>query len=253
MKGEGRIMLKLMKYEFRKQLFSKIVIAVILGVLTLYFGVMCFIDRPDAAAVAVAVMSFSMVIATIYVAIEGISVYSKELDTKQGYLLFMTPQPGCKILGAKLISSIAQGFITVAIYAVVGLLCGMMLIAAYSDYREFLEFIREIMEMSFNIQVDIGSIVRMLVTLFVMWAFILTLGMFVLTLVHTVLNRGKLTSFLCNIGYIVMIFAVIKAYDSISAMSGFFGTYVFLICYYAVISLALYAAASWLIDKKLSV
>ena len=38
-------MLKLMKYEFKKQMFSKIIIAAILGVLTLYFGIACVIDK----------------------------------------------------------------------------------------------------------------------------------------------------------------------------------------------------------------
>lgn len=37
-------MLKLMKYEFKKQMFSKIIIAAVLGVLTLYFGIACVID-----------------------------------------------------------------------------------------------------------------------------------------------------------------------------------------------------------------
>ena len=40
-------MLKLMKYEFKKQMFSKIIIAAILGVLTLYFGIACVIDYAD--------------------------------------------------------------------------------------------------------------------------------------------------------------------------------------------------------------
>ena len=56
-------MLKLMKYEFKKQMFSKIIIAAILGVLTLYFGIACVIDKETHAAIATMLIFTVMVFA----------------------------------------------------------------------------------------------------------------------------------------------------------------------------------------------
>lgn len=68
-------MLKLMKYEFKKQMFSKIIIAAILGVLTLYFGIACVIDKETHAAIATMLIFTVMVFAGLYVAVESLSVY----------------------------------------------------------------------------------------------------------------------------------------------------------------------------------
>ena len=92
-------MLKLMKYEFKKQMFSKIIIAAILGVLTLYFGIACVIDKETHAAIATMLIFTVMVFAGLYVAVESLSVYDKDLKTKQSYMLFLVPKSSYEILG----------------------------------------------------------------------------------------------------------------------------------------------------------
>ena len=81
-----------MKYEFKKQMFSKIIIAAILGVLTLYFGIACVIDKETHAAIATMLIFTVMVFAGLYVAVESLSVYDKDLKTKQSYMLFLVPK-----------------------------------------------------------------------------------------------------------------------------------------------------------------
>ena len=109
-------MLKLMKYEFKKQMFSKIIIAAILGVLTLYFGIACVIDKETHAAIATMLIFTVMVFAGLYVAVESLSVYDKDLKTKQSYMLFLVPKSSYEILGAKMISAVLQIFFTMLIY-----------------------------------------------------------------------------------------------------------------------------------------
>ena len=75
-------MLKLMKYEFKKQMFSKIIIAAILGVLTLYFGIACVIDKETHAAIATMLIFTVMVFAGLYVAVESLSVYGFKDQTE---------------------------------------------------------------------------------------------------------------------------------------------------------------------------
>ena len=131
-------MLKLMKYEFKKQMFSKIIIAAILGVLTLYFGIACVIDKETHAAIATMLIFIVMVFAGLYVAVESLSVYDKDLKTKQSYMLFLVPKSSYEILGAKMISAALQIFFTMLIYGIVAVLCGSVFLMKYSSVRELM-------------------------------------------------------------------------------------------------------------------
>lgn len=251
-------MFKLMKYEFQKQMFSKVIIAIILGVLAAYFGLMCILDKSEHAGIAIILMFFVMICAGFYVAIESLSVYEKDLKTKRSYMLFLVPQSSYKILGAKMIAAILQIFFTMAIYGTVIALCGAIFLIKYSSVKELLEMIQQIFEISFDIHIDYLMAVRVLVTIFVLWVFIVMLGIFTNTLINTILTKSKLISFLVAVVYILLFWAVMQIdngmYDMMEAanMSMVF-MQVIELAFYGVIDIILYIASAWLIDKKLSV
>ena len=213
-------MLKLMKYEFKKQMFSKIIIAAILGVLTLYFGIACVIDKETHAAIATMLIFTVMVFAGLYVAVESLSVYDKDLKTKQSYMLFLVPKSSYEILGAKMISAVLQIFFTMLIYGIVAVLCGSIL------------------------------------TVFVTWVFIVVLGYFVETLIYTLVHKTKLTSFIVFVAYILCFWGVVSAdnaiLNAISKSSQVMQSSVEIL-FFLVINTLLYVASAWLMDKKLSV
>lgn len=136
-------MLKLMKYEFKKQMFSKIIIAAILGVLTLYFGIACVIDKETHAAIATMLIFTVMVFAGLYTAVESLSVYDKDLKTKQSYMLFLVPRSSYEILGAKMISAALQIFFTMLLYGIVAVLCGSVFLIKYSSVRELMTLVHK--------------------------------------------------------------------------------------------------------------
>lgn len=247
-----------MKYEFRKQMFSKMVIAIILGVLVGYFTVMSIMDKEQNAAVALVLMSFVMIVAAFYVSMESLIVYGKDLKTKQSYMLFLVPQSSYKILGAKMISAVLQIFFTMAIYIVTLGLCGMIYLMKYSNIKQMLEFFKELFEVSFDMRIDFWLMFKVLSYMFILWVFIVILGIFAETLINIVLTRGKLTSFLSVVMYIFIFWAVARVesgiYDGMMAANvSNAAANVIEIIYYLVIDAALYIASAWLIDKKLSV
>lgn len=251
-------MLKLMKYEFRKQMFSKMIIAIILGVLTLYFGVMTVMNKSDNAAVSLALMLFTTLIATFYVSVESLTVYEKDLKTKQSYMLFLVPQSPYKILGAKLIAAILQIFFTLAICAATFAVCGAIYVMKYSNVKAFLDLVKRFVEVALEIKIDTSLLIRILVTMFVLWVFIVILGIFAETVVHTVLTKGKILTFLAAVMYVFIFWGVSKldsvVYDSmIAANMAKELADIIEIVYYIVIDAALYITSAWLIDKRLSV
>ena len=168
-------MLKLMKYEFKKQMFSKIIIAAILGVLTLYFGIACVIDKETHAAIATMLIFTVMVFAGLYTAVESLSVYDKDLKTKQSYMLFLVPRSSYEILGAKMISAALQIFFTMLLYGIVAVLCGSVFLIKYSSVRELMTLVQNILEINYSVRVDWGFVVQTILTVFVTWVFIVVL------------------------------------------------------------------------------
>lgn len=251
-------MLKLMKYEFRKQMGSKFIIAIVLGALVVYFAVMNIMGKMQGAGVALVLMFLVMVVATFYVSVESLAVYDKDLKTKQSYMLFLVPQSSYKILGAKIIAAILQICFTMVIYVAAIVLCGTIFLIKYSSVKEILEFVKQYISISFNVNIDAGSIARVLSMLLIFWIFIVMLGIFTQTMMNTILSSGKLTSFLALVAYVVLFWGVLwiesKMYNGFNA-GNVSAVIVNVIdyAYFIVVDVALYLVSAWLIEKKLSV
>lgn len=247
-------MFKLIKYEFQKQMFSKIVIGICLAALTLYFAVMVILDKEDAAGIGLCIMGIVMLAGMFYVAIESIVVYERDLKTKQSYMLFLVPQSAYSILGAKMLASVLQIFFTMVLYGLSIALCGTVYVGRYSNAREFIEFCRQMTEAVFEVHVDMLAIIRVMLYMFIIWVFIVMLAIFTDTLLNTVLNRSKVLSVLSVVVYIALFWLVLKIENHIYP-AGVSSMVMQLIStvYYLVIDFVLFLASGWLIDKKLSV
>ena len=107
-------MLKLVKYEYRRNITGiLVVLAAILG-LECYFLGAAYWDSIDHVMVAGSLLMMVAGISVAMVLLYSVSLYSKELNAKTSYLTFMTPNSTGKILGAKLLATLLLG----AAYAV---------------------------------------------------------------------------------------------------------------------------------------
>ena len=108
-------MLQLIKYEFikRSTLFTLLIVGAILGNVgcVLIFGT-------DGGAPIFTVFVMPMVLIIVYLS-DLIKNYSGELNNKTGYMLFMTPNSGYKILFSKLISIFCTGALLIIFYLVI--------------------------------------------------------------------------------------------------------------------------------------
>ena len=101
-------MLKLMKYEVRRQLFSKILILGSLLVLMAGFFIFYLQENEAGAGVMVGFLGLETIVVVFYAPLECLMTFDKDLNTKQGYLLFLVPEKSTVILGAKLLVSLVQ-------------------------------------------------------------------------------------------------------------------------------------------------
>ena len=96
-------MLRLLKYELRKTLFPKLVllgITVLAEALFLY-GFWC--RRENELTVGALLLFFIALTGIALMGLLSLVTLHKDMNTRQGYMLFMTPNSCYKILGAKVI------------------------------------------------------------------------------------------------------------------------------------------------------
>lgn len=251
-------MTKLIKYEFQKQMFSKIVIMVSLAVLIVLFTYAIIRDDEQMAIGILVITSAFMAIAITYVGIEGAVVYARDLKTKQSYMLFMVPQSSWSILGAKIIASVLQILFTMFIFVVTLAANVTIFLMKNADMEELVETLKQIVEAIFHIRIDIKFFAEGLMVTIILWIFLFMLAVFVETLLYTVFNQGKLISVLAVVAYFLVFWVVVQLENECSelllrANLSEIVTSGISYAYYLAFDLIFFFVSAWLIEKKLSV
>jgi len=101
-------MLKLMKYEFRKQALSKVIIVLLLLAFEIMFFLGVIASGKNMIMVSNIILQMIMLITFCYLFMEPIASFHSDLGKKQGYLLFMTPRSNYQIVGAKILMGVIQ-------------------------------------------------------------------------------------------------------------------------------------------------
>jgi hypothetical protein len=247
-----------MKYELKKQMFSKIVILIILGALTIFFIIANLFDNTDMQVLGLAAMLGAMLGSLFYSLLECIKVYGKDLTTKQGYMLFMVPRNSYQILGAKILSAIIQIALTLVMFGAVMGICGTVYMLKYDYVREMIDTIKEILSILFNIDINYGAVFNAFLLVFLTWGFVVILGIFSLTVSETVLQGKKISGAVSAVMFLLLLWAVTSLENTyMTSIVGHlkFGTVyrVGEILYYIFFDVVFYLLSAWIMDKKLSV
>ena len=94
-------MLRLLKYELRKTQFSKLILLGITLAAQAVFLIGLWGKKDDTLEIGAFLLFFVALIGIALMGILSVVVLHQDMNTKQGYMLFMTPNSCYKILGAK--------------------------------------------------------------------------------------------------------------------------------------------------------
>ena len=161
-------MSRLLKYEFRKTLNAKLIILIITVVAEAVFlaGLWGHLEKP---LVIGAVLLF--LIATTSITLMGILnliTLHRDMNTKQGYMLFMTPNSCYKILGAKVIECAISVLIAGAFFFGLGLLDFSLLLGGNRVFNEFWNFLDPLLR-AFRIDLSVSNIAALVFCLLASW------------------------------------------------------------------------------------
>lgn len=102
-------MLKLIKYEYRRNISGILVmLGLILAAQGYFLWGVAKMSMEHVTVAASLLMTLTGVAVSV-VLLYSVSLYSKELNAKTSYLTFMTPNSSAKILGAKLLATLLLG------------------------------------------------------------------------------------------------------------------------------------------------
>ena len=135
-------MLKLMKYEFRK---NRMGLAVMLGIAAGLFALAPLgraLDKEELMFISVSLLFFYAFSAYVYVLARGIAAYSGELRGRTGYLLMMVPRSTMSILFGKLLFTFAFALVMLAVSALALCASGAVLLGEIYEVKGLLELIR---------------------------------------------------------------------------------------------------------------
>ena len=128
-------MLKLLKYELRKTMMAKLLLLGVTAIAEAAFLIGFWTENEDTLATSAALLFLIAVSGITLMGILSVITLHRDMNTRQGYMLFMTPNSCYRILGAKVIECALSVMIAGAFFFALGLLDFSMLLGKDSNER----------------------------------------------------------------------------------------------------------------------
>ncbi len=264
-------MLKLIKYEFIKK--SKLLLILLITAILANIGI-ALAFKETGVGLFLGFTPFALIILYLY---ELIRTYSDDLNKKTGYMLFMTPNSGYKIIGSKLIFIITEGiilFVTYFIFLLFNIMC--MALKATGDFSLIIKGINEMIQglnsvviMQFGMNLgDILLIIIMILVSAVVFALIVYSAMTIRKsifantkfggllsfIIFVALNfiYGKLTNFIGEAFQFDVITKQINDMTVTYPSSSMFRIFGVMIVFNIIVSAVLMLTSGYLIEKKIN-
>ncbi len=96
-------MLKLMKYEFRKTWITKLILLGVTAVAEIAFLIGLYMEKETTLGLSVMLLVLLAFGGILMIGLYSVMTLHRDMNTKQSYMLFMTPSSSYSILGAKVL------------------------------------------------------------------------------------------------------------------------------------------------------
>lgn len=162
-------MLKLMKYEFRKTAFSKLILLSITLLSEIVYLLGIFLKKDVFLSSGIMFLVLCATMGILYIGLESVTVLHRDLNTKQSYMLFLTPKSSYQILGAKILENGISILITGAFFAALAAIDAAAAYFYVGGLKEVWNMVNDVLYVSMHISVDPVSIAFAFFTLLASW------------------------------------------------------------------------------------
>lgn len=250
-------MLKLMKYEFKKTMFSKLILLVVTVLAEAAFLVGVFGEWERALGIGMTGLMLCAMVGVFYIGIESLLVFHRDLNTKQSYMLFLTPKNSYQILGAKVLENGISIFLTGLFYLVLGAVDWSIAVLRIGGVKEFLDIVNQVLA-SIHIEINIrfADILSVLCMLLASWLMAVVIGYLAIVLSATVFAGKRFCGLISFLLYLVIgwgcgeVLNLLPLDDFMTVTST---AYFILTAAMFVLVALMYGIAGWIMERKLSV
>ena len=209
-------MLKLIKYEYRKNITMFIIIFGVLFGLEAYLAGSILLKSSTNIAISMVLYMLIGWAGIMGLMIMGVISYARELNAKYSFMTFMTPNSPFKIVGAKYITLFITTVAATLLYGVFVYLDVKLAMVRFEDTADMIETINEVMEFLFgkNISNLIIGFVGMVVGIWVSILLTVSFAYLAITLSNTILANKKGKGWLA-FGFFVAIRVVVQVVSNL--------------------------------------
>lgn len=249
-------MLKLMKYELRKTMFSKFILLLITALVEAAYLIGVFFNWERGLAIGLAGLMCCIMFGILYIGIESLLVFHRDLNTKQSYMLFLTPTNSYQVLGAKVIENGVSILLTGAFFAALVALDFTVSVLYIGGVKQLLDMLHDMMiHLRVDINISAQSLALGFFTILVSWLMMVVTGYLAITLSATVLAGKRFSGVVSFIIYLLLGWACGWIVDKCVPVSMVNETlqYVLTIGALFIEIVVMYLAAGWIMERRLSV
>ena len=250
----------LMKYEFRKTMFPKLVLFGITAVMELLFLFGMYVKKNsndvfDNGYVSGGILGLVLVASfgIMFIGLYSLMVLHNDLGTKQGYMLFMTPNNSYKILGAKVMENALSMAVVGAFFGVLATIDLDLILKASGESKSIMDMIQMMLRtMEIDIQLKREYFWAFLLVVIVTWLeFIMTAGL-ALVLSHTFLSGKKLSLLVSVVLFFLLSWGTSWVRTFIPSQSDMQSNFLIGAAVSLAFTVVFYLISGWMMEKKLS-
>ncbi|HIR13234.1 MAG TPA: hypothetical protein IAB31_04845 [Candidatus Choladousia intestinavium] len=245
---------KLMKYEFRKTMFSKAVLLVITALVEIFYLFGVFLKWEKGLGIGVLGLVLCASVGIFYIGIESLLIWHRDLNTKQSYMLFLTPRNSFQILGAKVLENGISLFLAGVFFALLAAAdwtIGMIYIGGLEEFVDLLQNFAA--SINVNLEIPVREILVTFFACIASWLLMVVTGYFAILLSASVLAGKKFSGFVSFVLYMILMWVDGMFLDLVPALKDFTIQYVLIILAALLLSAVYYFVSGWIMEKKLSV
>ena len=249
-------MSKLLKYELKKTWALKLIMLGITAVAELAFLMVLFLDTQNETALAVTCMLLFFIAlgGTVLIGVQSVLTLHRDMNTKQGYMLYMTPRNSFQILGAKLLENGLSLALTGGFFFLLGFLDVTLLFSKLGALEEFWRFFQDFLRMiNEEIQVNAWSIFCLVTEMLASWLATVSIA-YLADIVSSALLNGKKMNGLLSFLFFIALTILLSWIQNQFRTSSNIETLLLIRAGIAVVySAVMYVLSAWVMDRYLSV
>ena len=197
----------LLKYELRKTWALKLIILGITAAAELAFLITLFLDTGNTEVLGVTclLLFFIAMGGTLLIGVQSVLTLHRDMNTRQGYMLYMTPKSSYQILGAKLLENGLSLVLAGGFFFLLGFLDVTLLFSKLGSLEDLWNFFRDFVRMiNEEIQLNAVSILCLVTELLASWLATVSVAYLADIVSSALLNGKKMNGLLSFLFFILL-------------------------------------------------